>query len=358
MKIFTKYMTEKFLGPFLFGLGTFALLVFLGDLFDKMNKLTTSLASPGVIMEYLLLQVPYWTIRIVPVATLLAALFTVTGFVSSGEFVAVQAAGFSARRMFRPLLWMSVLIGVCSFAAQETILPASFSRSQDLWRYEIHPERGAHRDAIYVVGRDRILTASQFLTQEGRLERVVMDDYTSRGLRRQLDARMAHWDPKKGLWRFEDGVERSFDAETGEVASEVSFESMDSDLTTPPKRLKPRKQKIDTMSIFQLRKHIERLKRLGRPTHRARTGMHAKFAYPFTNLILCALGIGVALRMRHVGRPFVFASALIVSFFYIWLIEVGWHLGKAGRLSPIFASWIANVCFGSLSVWLYRGIDA
>ena len=351
-------MASKFLGPFFFGLGVFALLVFMGDLFDKMHKIATSPAPPGVIVEYLLLQVPYWTVRIVPMATLLAALFAVSGFVRSGEFVAVQAAGFDVGRFFRPLLWMASGIALCSFIAQETILPASFARSQFLWNFEIHPDQGAHQDAIYVLSPDRILTAGQFMADRGRLERVVLDDYSSRGLREQLDAVRARWSPERGLWIFENGIRRSFDPKTGALAKEIPFEFYDSDLKTDPKLLKPRKHSPDTMSYMEMKEYVAELKSIGQPTHRALTGMYAKIAYPFTNLILCALGIAVALRMREASRPLVFAAALAVSFFYIWLIELGWYLGKAGRIPPLPAVWIANICFGSLAFWLYRRTDA
>ena len=97
MKIFTLYMARKFFKPFLFGLGLFALLIFLGDMFDKMNYLFKTKASLWVVFQYLWLEVPYWTIRVIPMATLLATLVAITGFVQSGEWIAAQASGFKTR---------------------------------------------------------------------------------------------------------------------------------------------------------------------------------------------------------------------------------------------------------------------
>src|SRR5258708_264937 len=81
VKIFDRYMARRFLKPFFFGLGVFALLIFLGDLFDKMPQLLKSQASLWVILQYLWLEVPYWAVEIIPMATLLATLFAVTGFI-------------------------------------------------------------------------------------------------------------------------------------------------------------------------------------------------------------------------------------------------------------------------------------
>ncbi len=58
MRLFTRYMAKRFIGPFLFGLGLFALLIFLGDMFDKMGYLVRSKATLGVILQYLLYAAP------------------------------------------------------------------------------------------------------------------------------------------------------------------------------------------------------------------------------------------------------------------------------------------------------------
>ncbi|TBR23948.1 LptF/LptG family permease, partial [bacterium] len=138
--IFTKYVGKAFLGPFVFGLAVFGLLAFLGDLFDKMGRIATGHAPAWAVLQYLALQLPYWMVRIVPMATLLATLFAVASFVASGELTAVQASGFEGRRFFRPLVWASIVVALCAFVAQETLLPACFSRAQALWRDQIHPE--------------------------------------------------------------------------------------------------------------------------------------------------------------------------------------------------------------------------
>ena len=53
LRIFDRYMAMRFIKPFAFGLGMFAILIFLGDLFDKLPRLVKSPASMLVILEYL-----------------------------------------------------------------------------------------------------------------------------------------------------------------------------------------------------------------------------------------------------------------------------------------------------------------
>lgn len=356
--IFARYVARRFLGPFLFGWGTFAALAFLGDLFDKINRLAASPAPAPVVLQYLLLQFPYWAVRVMPLATLLAALFAVSGFVRSGEFIGVQAAGLEARRFFRPLLWLSLAVAAAGFAAQETLLPACFGRSQHLWREKVYPrwEWDLFQDVALSVDADRLLTASMFRVKDGTLERPVLDEYRDGRLARQLDALRGRWDPETGRWVFFEGVERRFGPE-GRPAGQSAFERIETSLALSPRELRPDRKKPDEMSFLELRELIGRLEGLGQPAHRERTGLHSKLATPFTNVVLCALGIPIALRLRRAGKPLAFSAALVVGFLYIWVMELGRHMGDSGRMPPLYAAWIANVLFGALAVWLHKRAD-
>lgn len=359
MRIFSRYMIRRFAGPFLFGLGVFALLIFLGNLFERMNKLLASQASGPVIAQYLLLYLPYWAIRVVPMATLLATLFAVSGFARSGEFVATQAAGFEPARLFRPLLAAALAIGLGAFLAQETLLPICYRRARFLWQEHIHPEWewDKYQERVLAVDGGRMVSFDEFVVKEGRFDRPVLDYYGGRRLQRQIDALRGRWDAARGLWVFEDGVDRRF-APDGTVLAESRFTRLESDLTTPPKRLRPSEKDPDEMSALESVAYLRGLREAGRPTQRARTGLHAKLAYPFTNLILCALGIPIALRLRRASRAWAFAAALGVSFVYLTVIELGGLMGKAGRVPAPLAAWSANLLFAAAAAALYRRAEA
>ncbi|MBI5597071.1 MAG: LptF/LptG family permease [Elusimicrobia bacterium] len=355
MRIFTRYVGKAFLGPFVFGLGVFALLAFLGDLFDKMGRIATSKAAFAVVAQYMVLQLPYWAVRIVPMATLLATLFAVSSFVSTGEFTAVQAAGFEGRRFFRPLLWASAFVALAAFCAQETVLPACFSRSQTLWREKIHPvwEWDRYHDAVLVPGPERLVSATLFVVNAGTMERPVLDDFKDGRLARQMDAESGRWDPASGRWVFANGVSRVFD-EQGGLLSEEPFGSLESDLRVAPRALAPTTKTAEEMSLRETLDEVARYRRNGRSARPLWTAFHQKIAYPFTNIVLCALGLPIALRLRRAPRAVSFAAALTLGFLYLWFLEMGWHLGKSGRLPPVVAAWSPNLVFAAVAAALHR----
>lgn len=351
MKLFTLYMARRFFGPFAAGLALFSLLIFLGDFFDKIGYLVKSKAGIVLILQYLWLEVPYWTIRVIPMATLLATLIALTGFIQSGEWIAVQAAGFETKDFWKPLLWCAVLVTVMSFLAQETVLPACYRRSRELWRDRIHPEWewDKYEDIALTGGPGQFIQAKMFLPKDGRMERPLLERVGEEGVELQLDARLALWDAAAARWVFQDGVERTFAA--GSV-KETPFARRESDLTVPPRSLIPRTRNPDEMSLREIREYARSIASLGVSARELRVAQFMKLAYPFTNIVICALGIPIALRMRRAGKGSTFFAALVVSFLFLWVMELGRALGNSGALAPSVAAWAANVVFGGLAVGL------
>jgi len=353
MSLFSWYMARRFFKPFFFGLGLFAILVFLGDMFDKMHNLMKSHASLWVILQYLWLDVPYWGVRTIPMATLLATLVAITDFIQSGEWLGVQACGFETKTFWKPLLGCSLGVTILCFAAQETVLPICYHRARQLWQERIYPEWEWDRyfDVALVVGPQRFISAKDFQVSTGRFLRPVLEDVGAGGVARHVDAREARWDAALGRWVFYDGVERSF-GEGQEL--ERSFSRLVSDLDLPPRSLMPRTTDPDEMSLHELLGYSRRMRRLGVPVTALHVAAEAKLAYPFTNVVLCALGIPIALRLRRSAKVVSFCVAISLSFFFLWVLELGKALGSGGRLPPMVAAWSANLAFAALAAWLIR----
>lgn len=356
MTIYTRYMVGRFVKPFAFGLGLFAVLIFLGDTFDKMNPIMRSHASLLTIFECLWLEVPYWAGRVIPMATLLATLVAVGGFVQSGEWLATQSCGIETKRFWMPVLGCALAVSVLAFAAQETVMPAAWARSRRLWRDKVHPEWEwtKYQNVALLGGPDQFVQAWQFFPKDGKLERPILETMGARGVDRQLDAKLAFWDPARGRWVFHDGVERIFGTKR---VVEKPFETMVSDLDAPPLDLVPRATSPDELTMLEALAYSRRVGRFGGSQREYEVAAMAKLAYPFTNLIICALGIPIALRLRKSSRVVSFCAALALSFVFLWMMEIGRTLGVSGTLPPFAAAWLANVGFGALALFLLRRWD-
>ena len=235
-------------------------------------------------------------------------------------------------------------------------MPAAWARSRRLWREKVHPEWEwtKYNNVALLGGQDQFVQAWQFLPKEGKFERPLLETMGAKGVDRQLDAKYAFWDPARTRWVFHDGVERVFGAQ-GVV--ETPFESKVSDLDAPPLDLVPRAINPDEMTMREALAYSRRVGRFGGSPREYEFAAMAKMAYPFTNLIICALGIPIALRLRKSSRVVSFCTALAVSFVFLWTLEVGHTVGINGQLPPLVAAWMSNVGFGALAVFLIRRWD-
>ncbi len=357
MSIYARYMIGRFLKPFAFGLGLFAVLIFLGDTFDRMNQIMRSQAPLGTILACLWLGVPYWAVRVIPMATLLATLVAVGGFVQSGEWLASQACGIRTRAFWLPVLACSLGVSILAFAAQETVMPAAWARSRKLWREKVHPEWEwtKYQNVALLGGYDQFVQARQFFPKDGKLERPILEIMGAAGVDRQLDAKLAFWDPSRGRWVFHDGVERVFGPDG--AVEESSFETIVSELEAPPLDLVPRATSPDELTMREALAYSRRVGRFGGSQREYEVAAMAKAAYPFTNLVICALGIPIALRLRKSSKVVSFCAALALSFVFLWTMEVGRTLGVSGQVPPLVSAWLANAGFGALAYGLIRRWD-
>lgn len=356
MRIFSAYMARRFFKPFAYGLGLFAILLFLGTVFDRMSSLVKSPASIEVILEFLWLEVPYWAIRTIPMATLLATLVAMTGFVQSGEALAAQAAGFRLRDFWKPILWCSLGVAVMSFAAQETLLPFCYQRSQSLWHEQIRPgwEYDKYLNLAMITAPGQFVQARVFMPKESMMEKVILERVGPEGIERQLDAETARFDSRMMSWVLYKGVERSF--KDGKV-TEKRFKEHISDLVATPRDLIPRTRSPEEMSLLELRRYAPNVKHLGVSPREYMVAANSKLSFPFTNVVICALGIPIALRLRRAVKILSFSVALGVSFLFLWFSEMGRALGVSGRLPPPLAAWTANIVFGCLAAYLIKRYD-
>ncbi|MBI5883934.1 MAG: LptF/LptG family permease [Elusimicrobia bacterium] len=356
MKIFSVYMAKRFFKPFGFGLGLFAILLFLGTVFDRMSALVKSPASIEVILEYLWLEVPYWAIRTIPMATLLATLVAMTGFVQSGEALAAQAAGFRLRDFWKPILWCSLAVAVLSFAAQETILPFCYRRSRHLWTEKIRQawEFDKYLNLAMITEPGQFVQAKLFLPKQWLMEGVILERVGAEGITRQIEAEKGSFDSTPMRWVFFNGIDRTF--HDGKV-TEKKFKKLVSDMRAAPQDLIPRTRSPEEMSLFELRRYAPKVKHLGVSPREYMVAAHSKLSFPMTNVVICALGIPVALRLRRAVKILSFSVALGVSFLFLWFMEMSRALGVSGRLPPPLAAWTANILFGAIAAFLIRRYD-
>ena len=98
------YILRQFVQTFLFGLLAFITIYLVVDLIENLDDFADRDTPADIIIKYYLFYIPEIVKLIVPIAMLLAGLFTFSRLDTTHELTALRAAGRSMKRIAVPLL--------------------------------------------------------------------------------------------------------------------------------------------------------------------------------------------------------------------------------------------------------------
>ena len=367
--ILNRYLLSQFLKVFFFVAILFALIIQIGHLFDRLQVFVNNHVPVGVIALYLVCMVPLWLIQALPFCTLIAGVTTIGNLAKSGELFCLRSSGISTRRILMPLFAMASLLTILTFVLGNTVMPQATSRARTIYRQYIDKE-GAQtliwKDIVVLAKNQKRISAKILDIKKGTMKTVTVEEYGENlNLRQTLTAKEAQWDAQSG-WIFYDGVIRLFSKESNEIIEEESFVSAQLQLSEKPTDLAPLQVAPEEMNLTQLRQYIKKLNNLGISALRETVQYYLKFAFPFTHLLVLAIGVPIAFRTTPSGggqgrKGFSnmksLSVALAIGFVYYALITLGLSMGESRKLHPILAVWLGNAVFAIIGFFMLRRID-
>ncbi len=356
-KVFFKYIAGSFWGPFFFGLGVFVSLLLFGSLFDKISFFMKSASGFDIFLKYLLYQLPYFIVKMMPIATLLAVLFALGGMISRGEWKAGMAGGWRPFEMVLPLLACSAAAAMLQLGVQETVAPNFFMRSEYIFEGKMRGrddwKRLVRREVSFSAGPDVFVTAQIFDGGRETMERVLVNIYSGGRISKEINALKAVWNRSAGLWVFENGVLIQYGPADGVRPVTSAFTSYSGPLHNPPETLILERLVPDGVSILDLTDRIRRLEAIGAPVVAEKVQLYSKLAGPLANIVLAVTGLTLVLIVR-MNRVLSFGIALATGFFFWVFMTMGQYAGEAEMVPPVVAGFGPAFVFMAISFFGLR----
>lgn len=355
-KIFYRYIARTFWAPFGFGLGVFCLLLIFGSLFDKLNFFMKSGAGGGLFARYILYQAPYFIVKMTPMATLLAVLFSLGNMMSKGEWKAGLAGGWRPFDMLKPLLACAFLAGAGQLVLQETAAPGLYMRSEYLFEGKMRGrddwQRLVKNGVSFSAGDEVFVTAHLFDGRRKRMDRVIANIYKDGRLSLEINAASAVWQPETQRWAFADGVLVKYDGDLKPVTKR--FALYQSAISVRPENLVLEKLVPDGVSTAELLHRLRRLEAVGAPAAAERTLLWVKLAAPLANPAMALIGAAMVLLARKNNHYLSFGLSVGFGFFFWAVIIMVQEAGNAELLPPFLAGLAPAGFFALVSLWGLR----
>lgn len=352
MKILDRYILKKFIGTLLFALIAFSMIFVIIDLVGFLDKFIDRKVGFSIVLRYYLLYLPYIIILTLPVATLLASLFSIGQLARYNELTAMQAAGLSNYRILGSLLGLGILVSLFITYAGERFVPFTNQKKKEL--YQTYVEKAGKRpkaqtkDITLQIEENRWLLVGFFDTEHKTAFKVSIQRYDQNRLVERVDAPQMVW--TDAGWILKNGYIRKFkiDSEQIQAVAELPL----SDMRLKPEDVARVQKKAEEMSYWELKRFIEEVRRTGGKPDRWLVDLYLKISFPFANLIIILFGAPLAARKTRSGTAISFGISLFICFLYFGLIKVGQSLGHNEALHPLLAAWLGNIIFGIGAIYV------
>ncbi len=356
MRIHDRYILGGFWRNLLLGVLAFTVIYVTVDLSEETDNFYDNNAAAREIASYYFYQLPWILLLTMPISVLLSAVFTLGRLSRENELTALVASGMPLTRVARPILVSAFFISLASLAFSELIVPFANRRAERIMSIDIEGSRKQdsfkYRKNLHYQGEgNRTWYAERYDIKLSVLMNVSLHEHKGSRLIRRVDAKKAFWDGSK--WVFMDGAIRDFH-EAGETVT--TFQRMEMP-HLPEKPEDIAKEEIDPeeMSFFELRNHIDKIRRGGGSINKYLVDLYFKFSFPFTSLIFAIIGTALSSAKRKPSMATGFGLTLLISFIYYGVLRIGQSLGHSGVLHPLLGAWIGNFIFIAVgAILLYR----
>jgi lipopolysaccharide export system permease protein len=357
-RILQNYIVREYLKIFGFSLSGLILIYIVVLFFQKVDSFIKYQAPFQLIFEYLLYKIPevtfQWTL---PYAVLLATLLTLSTLSRHSEIIAMKAGGVSLYRITFPLLFIALLISLCSFLGNEYLTPYTNQKTKYLLDVKVRKENPSSFFKNYKIWyrSDHRIYNIQLLDPDKKILKGLTLYHFDNQFRciQRIDAREAKW--TNGKWEFYDGAVRDFDAR-GSIRV-TPFEEMGLALPERWESFQTIERKSREMNYEELRTYIQKIQSAGYDATPYVADLYSKLSYPFLNLIMVLIGIPFALKTgRSGGMALSIGVSVIIGFIYGLTFYIFLSFGKSGILSPSLSPWIPTFLFGLAGIFTLMSI--
>ncbi|HEY1582137.1 MAG TPA: LptF/LptG family permease [Chthoniobacterales bacterium] len=357
MRLLDTYIVRNFVQPYLYCILGFLSIWLIFDISDNSSTIFDARAPLGLVVHFYWTQIPQVLVILLPVALLLALLFSLGRMSRANEIVSMLTAGVSVPRIIFPLLVIGLLTTAVTFA-----LNFSLAAHAELARKDFFDQvmRGGPRD-ITITGQvfrnrtdNRTWYIARFKPGANHFDglQVVQQD-AQENITRNYIATEAFYEPATKSWRLVNAKLVDYDQ-----AGNITNDKMVSSLTITgwsetPYRLSSANVRPEFLGIPELQDYL-RFNSDFPHTLLApfRTQLQYRWALPWTCFVVTIMAAPLGIGFSRRGILASVAVAIGLVFTMNFLTHLFLALGEGDRVSPITAAWTPNGIFFVIGLYL------
>ncbi len=342
MPIFFRWIFHSCLGRVLATMLALLSIYFVIEVFDKARYLGNGLTTP-LLIEYLLLRVPYMLAEFMPVILLIAVSVFITEISRSHELAAMRSLSLGLNKLLLPISCVALLAAATSFAIGEWVTPITNKRLDYIEKTAIHKQPVAtSRDTQWFKDGNRFYRLTPLNKNFFSLTMLEIDEHGK--WRKRIDAPKAFF--QNGRWTLTDLYVSQPDEETGIQIKHQDEATLLSD--TGPKTASPPLPRH--MQFSDLRSYTTELKKAGLAYDSFEFELHHKLTAPLACLVMAVLALALCMNLgsRFSTSSWGLLGAISMGLGFYVIGNASSMLGQS-MLPAAFAAWLPTFAFGGFA---------
>ncbi len=357
ISLLDKYILKQIIEMFIMGVFIFTSIIFASDTFITLIKQISLFGIPfKVALLMIILNLPSVIVMTIPMGVLLSTVMTLNKLSLDSEITVLRACGIGLNRIAKPIFVFSIIMCICSFVINETIVPVAAKYSKDLALWSLSQKNvpdGKENFVFKELNQNGTLKRLFYVgkCEDKLLYNITVLDTSKEGTIQVLQATEGKTTPSG--WNFQKGAVYTVGQE-GKVLNTTLFD--DSTVKFGLDMSKQLNKNIaKEMNFMRLLKFIAtKIGTLGeREKNIVIIELYDKLALPITTIALVLIGVPLAItppRVRY-NRGFLFSILIIFAYYLIRALSISF--GEAGAIIPFLAAWMPNIILAVLGTFMY-----
>ena len=331
------------------------------DFFDRIDNILPKDPDFLTVVQYFLFKIPQFFILTLPIAFVIATLFTYGLLSKNSEMTAMRASGLTISWLARPLFLTAFVFSLLNLICGELIVPESARRVKEIYNIDIQQKdlQGTYsQNNIWWRENNNFYSVEAFDSRDATLHTYsrfrIDSDYV---VKRRENAERVDWVNPVFGWNMKNVLEYEFIA--NKIQNKIQFKSLPLLIEKQPKDFFHSDTEPLSMAYFELHDYIQEQKANGQPTNDLLPDLYAKISFPFVILICSMAVLPLAIRPARSGSMAAsFIFGILICFAYYAVHSFSIALGRAELISPLMSAWLGNIVLSLVGLFLYLGSEA
>lgn len=354
LTIVDRYIIRKFLGTFFFAISLLIIIVIIFDFSEKIDDFITKQAPlQAIIFDYYLNFIPFFINLFSNLFTFIAVVFFTSRLAARTEIVAMLSGGISFRRLLRPyIISASFLVTLTLYLSNFLIPHTNITLREFEKKYLKNPPKSNVMNLHLQIEQGVFVYFESWNDKEKTGYRFTLEKFQDSLMFYKLLSDRIKWDSTAGKWRLEQYVERQMEDTS---CHNLVFGAMkDTTINLLPDEIMVDKEDTKIMNFSELNAFIAREKLKGSSMVRFyETEKHKRIAVPVSALILTLIGLSLSSRKVRGGTGMHLGLGIGITFSYILFMQISTQFSVYGNMNPLLATWLPNLLFFVVGVYLF-----